>query len=87
MGMDLRPHDSRAHMLLEDDTEPTRDLVEAVLMAACFAVDVAGDGETAWELTWGRACYATVWRQDRASAPPLRTRISVQSLFGARRAA
>ncbi len=52
--MDLRPHDPRARILLVDDTELNRDLVGAILMAAGFAVDVAGDGETAWELTWSK---------------------------------
>ena len=54
MGLDRHPHDPRARILLVDDTELNRDLVGAILMAAGFAVDVAGDGETAWELTWSQ---------------------------------
>ncbi len=52
--MDLRPHQYRARILLVDDTELNRDLVEAILTRAGFAVDVAADGESAWELTWSR---------------------------------
>ncbi len=54
MGLDLRPHDPRARILLVDDTELNRDLVGAILVAAGFTVDVAGDGESAWELTWSK---------------------------------
>ena len=51
MGPDLHP---QARILLVDDTELNRDLVGAILVAAGFAVDVAADGETAWELTWSK---------------------------------
>ena len=65
MGTDLRPHDPRARILLVDDTELNRDLVGAILMAAGFAVDVAGDGETAWELTWSKRYDLVLMDLDR----------------------
>ena len=52
--MDTGPHGTRARILLVDDTELNRDLLGAILAGAGFAVDVAGDGETAWELTWSK---------------------------------
>ena len=52
--MDLCPQHARARILLVDDTELNRDLVGAILTRAGFAVDVAADGESAWELTWSR---------------------------------
>lgn len=53
--MDDSARGARARILLVDDTELTRDLVGAILMRAGFAVDVADDGETAWELTWSKS--------------------------------
>lgn len=53
IDMDDRPH-LQARILLVDDTALNRDLVGAILRRAGFAVDLATNGETAWEMTWSR---------------------------------